>query len=146
MSFLGIALAGLVVFTVAALIVAAWLVGPSLWVEQRRARLRRRPFPAAWRAVLRRRMPMFARLPPDLQQRLRGHIQVFVAETPFIGCAGVEVSDAMRVLVAAQAGLLLLGRPRGAFSNLREVLMYPGAFVVERAESDPAGLVREGRR
>ena len=52
----------------------------------------------------------------------------------------------MRVLVAAQASLLLLNRPAGTFPNLREVLVYPGAFVVRRDQRDAAGLVSEGRR
>ena len=91
-------------------------------------------------------MPYFATLPADLQLQLKKHVQVLVAEKPFIGCAGLVVSDEMRVLVAAQASLLLLNRPAGTFPNLREVLVYPGAFVVRRDQRDAAGLVSEGRR
>jgi MtfA peptidase len=128
------------------LAVAAWLWGPPLWTEQRRMRIRRRPFPRAWREVLRRRMPYFARLPPDLQLQLKKHIQILVAEKAFIGCSGLQVTSEMRVLVAAQAALLLLNRPAGYFPGLHQVLVYPGAFVVERAQHDGAGLVREGRQ
>jgi hypothetical protein len=39
---------------------AAWLVGPQMLAALRRARVRRQPFPPAWRDVLRRRMPAFA--------------------------------------------------------------------------------------
>jgi Mlc titration factor MtfA (ptsG expression regulator) len=133
-------LAGLALFALAT------LFGPHAWQQLRRARLRRQPFPAAWREILRRRMPFFATLPADLQQRLRKHVQVLVAEKPFIGCAGLVVTEEMRVLVAAQAALLLLSRPAGDFPNLREVLLYPGAFVVQRDEHDGAGLVHQGRR
>jgi Mlc titration factor MtfA (ptsG expression regulator) len=129
-----------------ALAVAGWLWGPPLWAEQRRARLRRRPFPPAWREILRQRMPYFAQLPADLQLQLKKHIQVFVAEKPFIGCNGLEITEAMRVLIAAQAGLLLLNRRAGMFRGLRQVLVYPGAFVVDRVQNDAAGLVREGRQ
>lgn len=119
---------------------------PGLWRRWRRARLLREPFPARWRTILRRRMPAYARLPADLQQQLRRRIQVFVAEVPFIGCAGLQVTEEMRVLVAAQAGLLTLNRPPGGFTALREVLLYPGAFVVDRIATDPLGLQREDRR
>jgi len=134
------------------LFIAAVLVGASAWFwgpvaarEWRRARIRRQPFPAPWREVLRRRMPYFARLPADLQLQLKKLIQVFVAEKPFIGCAGLEVDDEMRVLIAAHAGLLQLNR-RGGYPGLRQVLVYPGPFGVTRERADGLGLVHEGRQ
>lgn len=128
-----------------ALAVPAWLWGPSWWRAWRRARLLRQPFPAAWRPVLRRHVPAVARLPYPLQQQLRHHIQALLAEVPFIGCNGLQVTDAMRVVVAAQAGLLLLNRPEGRFANLRQILLYPGPFVVDRAVN-AAGITQEHRR
>ena len=136
----------LIFFTLLALSVAAWLWGPPLLAALRRARVRRQPFPASWREVLRRRMPAFARLPTDLQLRLKKQVQVLLAEKPFIGCAGLVVTDEMRVLVAAQAALLLLSGHAGYFPNLRHVLLYPGAFVVERSTGDGSGLAHETRR
>ena len=126
--------------------VLGWLWGPPLVVGWRRARVRRQPFPAAWREVLRRRMPAFARLPADVQLQLKKHAQVLLTEKPFIGCAGLQVTDEMRVLVAVQAALLLLNRRAGYFRNLRQVLIYPGAFVVNRQASDAAGLAHKTRR
>ena len=125
---------------------SAWLWWTPLARHLRRRRLARRPFPAPWREVLRRRMPYFARLPPDLQMQLKRRIQVFVAEKTFIGCAGLRVTDEMRVLVAAQACLLQLGPGAGGFRDTRQVLLYPGAFVVDRPEPQANGLVHEGRR
>lgn len=126
------------------LTLAAWL-GPGAWRRWRRARAQREPFPAAWRRILRRRMPLYARLPPPLQARLRQEVQWLVRQ-PFIGCAGLRVTDEMRVLIAAQAALLLLGGDKGGFPLLREVLVYPGAFVVDRTVPDEAGLPRDERR
>ena len=140
------ALAALAFFAALLLTVAAWLWGPPLAAAWRRAQVRRQPFPPAWREVLRRRMPAFARLPADVQLQLKKHAQVLIAEKPFIGCAGLAVTDEMRVLVAVQAALLLLNRRAGYFRNLRQVLVYPGAFVVDRVTSDAAGLARDTRR
>lgn len=126
--------------------VLAWLAGPALLATLRRARVRRQPFPRAWRDILRRRMPAFARLPADLQLQVKKHVQVLVAEKPFIGCAGLEVTDEMRVLIAAQAALLLLNRQADYFGNLRQVLVYPGAFVVDREHADGSGLTHATRR
>ncbi len=128
------------------LAIGLWLAGPSLLAHLRRLRVRRRPFPAAWREVLRRRMPLFARLPPDLQMQVRKHVQVLLAEKPFIGCAGLVITDEIRVLVAAQAALLLLNHQAGYFANLRQILVYPGSFIVERSEPDEIGLTHETRR
>ncbi len=129
-----------------ALAVAAWLVGPGLLARWRWRRVQRRPFPAAWRAILRRRMPLYARLPPELQRRLRQRAQWLIAEKPFIGCAGLVVDDEMRVLIAAQAALLLLHPQAGRFAELRQVLVYPGPFVVERSSQDGSGLTHETSR
>ena len=136
----------LLFFTALAAAVGAWLAGPALLAAWRRARVQRQPFPHAWRDILRHRMPAFARLPPHLQLQVKKHVQVLIAEKPFIGCAGLVIGDEMRVLIAAQAALLLLNRNAGYFSNLRQVLVYPGAFVVERSMPDGAGLTHETRR
>lgn len=133
--------------TVLVLLLVAGLLGQPHWVEWRRARLRRRPFPAAWRRLLRRRVPLVERLPAALQLQLKQHIQVFLAEKPFIGCAGLAVTDEMRVTIAAQACLLLLNRPRPAyFPELRQVLVYPGAFVVDRVHADGSGVLQDQRQ
>lgn len=136
----------LLFFLLLALAVAAWLAGPPLWRAAQRRRVSSQPFPAAWRDVLRRRMPAFSALPADLQLQLKKHVQLLLAQKPFIGCAGLEITDEMRVLIAAQAGLLLLNRRNGGFDRLRQVLVYPGAFVVQRNEADGAGLAHESRR
>lgn len=136
----------LLFFTGLVVAVGGWLAGPSLLARWQRQRVQRQPFPKAWRDILRRRMPAFARLPPHLQLQVKKHVQVLIAEKPFIGCAGLVVTDEMRVLIAAQAALLLLNRNAGYFSNLRQVLVYPGAFVVERSTPDAAGLTHETRR
>ncbi len=136
----------LLFFIALGLLAAAWLVGPPLWLALRRERIRRQPFPAAWRDILRRRMPAFARLPADLQLQLKKHVQVLLAEKPFIGCAGLVVTTEMRVLIAAQAALLLLNRRADYFSNLRQILVYPGAFVVNRSTPDGSGLTHDTRR
>lgn len=114
-----------------ALLVLGLLLFPR-WRRWQRQRIAANPFPPAWRRILRRRVPLIARLPADQQLRLKSLIQVFLAEKPIMGCRGLNVTEEMRVVIAAQACLPLLGQPRGLYPNLRQVLLYPGAFVVER--------------
>jgi len=128
------------------LALVATLAAAPWWRSMRRARLRRQPMPAAWRRILRRRVPLVARLPADLQLRLKGLMQVFLAEKPIVGCAGLQVSEEMRVVIAAQACLPLLGRTRDYYPKLGQVLLYPGAFVVDRPAPLPGGVQQEQRR
>ncbi len=134
------------VISVLALLLVGWIAGRPWLAEVRRARIRRQPFPAHWRGFLQRRMPYFRRLPADLQLQLKKHIQVFIAEKPFIGCAGLEITDEMRVTIAAQACLLILNRKADYYPNLRQILVYPGAFVVNKVHTDGIGILQEQRQ
>jgi MtfA peptidase len=123
----------------------AWVVAEPFLIERRRSKLRAKPFPAAWRAILDQRVPYARLLPRDLQAQLEQHIQVFMAEKSFIGCAGQEISDEVRVTIAAQACLLILNRKSDYYPNLRQILVYPGAFLVERVRPEPSGVLQEER-
>jgi Mlc titration factor MtfA (ptsG expression regulator) len=129
------------------LLLVVALAGQPMLTSLRRARIRSRPFPAEWREILRRRVPYVRHMPADLQLQLKRHMQVFLAEKPFIGCAGLEVTDEMRVTIAAQACLLMLNRRRPSyFAQLRQILVYPGAFLVDRVHTDGAGVLQDQRR
>lgn len=137
---------GLVVLLLLSLGVLGWLLTWRLRRRWQRARTLAQPFPARWRQALRRHVPYVAGLPVDRQLQLKRLMQVFLAEVPFIGCQGLKVSEAMRVVVAAQACLLLLGRARSGFEGLRQVLLYPGPFVVQRSVGADAGVLHEQRQ
>lgn len=121
---------------------AAGWVGAAPWrARWRRRRVAAQPFPAAWRQILRSRVPLAARLPVPLQQRLKRLIQVFIAEKPFIGCQGQPIDDEVRVTIAAQACLLLLGQTDDeVYPLLRQVLVYPAGFIVQRVQHAPGGV------
>jgi len=133
----------LLVAVVAALAIAAVSVPP--WLRGRR-RLRSLPFPAPWRAILESRVPAYLRLPGDLRSQLERHMQVFLAEKGFTGCDGLEVTEEMRVTIAAQACLLLLNRHEDYFPRLHRILVYPGPFIVERLRLEPSGVLQEHRQ
>ena len=129
-----------------ALLFIVWL-GSAHWRRaRRRERLGGRPFPREWEAVLRERLPYLHYLPASLQADLRRHVLVFLDEKRFVGCHDLVVTDEMRVIVAAQACLLLLGHGGGYFPKLRQILLYPEAFIVDRDRTDGMGLVTRERR
>src|ERR1700749_518623 len=136
----------LALFLVAALLLVAAIAGGPRWRAWRRQAWASRQFPAAWRHIQRRRVPLYRQLPADLQQQLRRRILVFLAEKPFLGCAGLEVTDEMRVTIAAHACLLRLNRDGALFPELKQILVYPGAFLVDRLHASPGGVLREERR
>ncbi len=123
-----------------------WLAAEPWFVARRRARWRALPFPAEWRSILRRRVPYVRGLPADLQLQLKQHMQVFLREKAFIGCRGLDMTDEVRVTIAAQACLLLLNRPTGYYPKLRQILVYPGAFLVDRVQADGSGVQQNVRQ
>ena len=53
---------------------------------------------------------------------MESHIHVFLAEKRFEGCGGLQITDEVRVLIAAQACLLLLHRETNYYPALRSIL------------------------
>jgi Mlc titration factor MtfA (ptsG expression regulator) len=82
-------------------------------------------------------------MPAPLRQQLQRLVKQFLHQKRFVGCAGLELTEEMRVTIAAQACLLLLNRPSRVYPGLHTVLVYPGAFLVPRREQDAAGVVTE---
>jgi hypothetical protein len=135
----------LVFLALSAVLLAALLLQP-VWRRWRQRRLRRSPFPAAWRAILRRRVPYLRRLPADLRTRLLQQMQVFLAEKPFLGCAGMAITDEVRLTIAALACLPLVNRDEAPYPELRQILVYPGPFLVERTQADGSGVLHDHRQ
>jgi Mlc titration factor MtfA (ptsG expression regulator) len=99
--------------------------------QQRRLRLRARPFPKEWLALIQRHVVFFHKLNGSDRLELLGHIQVFLAEKRFEGCGGFEITDEVRVTIAAQACLLLLHRQTDYFPHLLTILVYPLTYMVQ---------------
>lgn len=95
------------------------------WRRRRRRRILAQPFPTAWEEILRRKVRFYGMLRPDRAERLRKLIQIFVAEKPFFGAAGLEITDEIRVVVAAAAARLVLHLDLSLYDDLREVVVYP---------------------
>lgn len=112
-----------------------------IWPGMRIRRFERRPFPPAWLSLLQQAVPVYDKLPASQQQQLRNLIKRFLAEKKFIGCGGQEITDEIRVTIAANACLLQLNRPTDCYPQLRTILVYPSTFVVNREERDEIGLV-----
>lgn len=111
--------------------------------KRHREQTRRRPFPEAWLAILRKNVRELERLPPEDQAELHGHVQVFLEEKTFEGANGLVITDEIRVTIAAQACMLLLHRDTDYYPELSSIVVYPGAFKVKDRRVDGSGVVRE---
>jgi Mlc titration factor MtfA (ptsG expression regulator) len=90
---------------------------------------------------------LYRRLPPELQRQLEPRVREFLRTVEFTGCAGLEVTQEMRVVIAGQACLLGLGLPERSMQALYGVSLYPDEFLVEESDEDPdSGVVTEGTR
>jgi hypothetical protein len=58
---------------------------------------------------------------------------VFLAERRFEGCGGLEMTDTVRITVAAQACVLILGRKEAYRQTLASILVYPHSYVVPQS-------------
>ena len=132
-------------------LVAAGLLAAFLLPKLRLRRALARPLAPSLVAILERNLAQYAGMDPGQRQRLQRLVQQFLHEKSFVGCAGLEITDEMRVTIAAQACMLVLGRagddsPAVLYPSLHAVLVYPGAFLVPRREVDAAGVVTEQRQ
>jgi len=112
----------------------------ELFKSQRRARLRVQPFPSTWRAIVDANAPYVATLSPEDRAEIEGHVQVFLAEKKFEGCAGLKITDEIRVTIAAQACRLLLRRTTDYFADLEVILVYPHAYIAQTSTQVGGGV------
>jgi len=97
--------------------------------ELRREKLRSSAVPAEWQTILLNDFALYTKLPTDLQKSLTAHMQVFIAEKDIVGRNGFTVDDKVKVLIAAQACLLIVNRPGDYYPGFRSILVYPETYV-----------------
>jgi MtfA peptidase len=114
--------------------------------RRRRERLRSAPFPAEWLEVIEKNVPFYASSPEADREELRGHVQVFLAEKRFEGCNGLELTDEIKVTIAAHACRLILRRDAEVFPRLITVLVYPSAYLAKAVEPIAGGGHLEGEQ
>ena len=101
---------------------------------RRRTRLQQAAFPAQWEVILAQQLPCFENLPPADQDKLRRHMQVFCGEKNFEGCGGLVMTDEIRVVIAAQACLLILHKDTDYYPRLSTILVYPSTYKVPKSD------------
>jgi Mlc titration factor MtfA (ptsG expression regulator) len=107
----------------------------------RKRALRDKPFPSVWLNILKSSLPIYESLPQEEQARLQYLMKVFIDQKDFYGCAGLTITEEMKVMIAAEACLLLINKGGSVYPKLTAILVYPSAFRVERDEHQADGTV-----
>jgi Mlc titration factor MtfA (ptsG expression regulator) len=110
----------------------------------RTRRLLRTPFPENWRQLLRERISVYQALTDQERRKLEQMILFFLDEKEFYGCAGLEITETMRLCIAAEACLLLLGQRGPVYPGLQSILVYPTGFIARRDLAQADGTVVKG--
>jgi len=111
------------------------VAGVILKRRNQRRRALAAPFPDGWLAIIRKNIPPYSKLSPEVQQQVRDYTQEFLYDKNFEGCGGLTLDDEIRVTIASQASLLLLNRKVRCYPRLYSVLVYPSAYVA-KSETD----------
>ncbi|MFN9830339.1 MAG: zinc-dependent peptidase [Pseudanabaena sp.] len=119
-----------IIFSVVVSVIAIAILIYPLWVKWQRDRLMAKPVPRHWLNIIESNLAIYHSLEIHQQKQLQGYVQVFLKEKQFIGCMGLQVTEEMRVTIAAIACLLLFGDRKTYFPNLRSILIYPHAYIV----------------
>jgi MtfA peptidase len=125
-------------------IAIAGLFGFRQWAKHRRREaLLATPLSTQQRAIVEQLVPLVTLLPKELRAAHEGKINLFLDQVTFRGKNGVEVNEAMKLSIAAQACLLIVNSDLW-YDTIRNVLLYPAVFDTGRGRHDE-GLIHEHR-
>jgi MtfA peptidase len=113
--------------------------------RRRRATLRAKPLTPAERTILKNNVPYAATLDEADGKELEGLVQVFLAEKSFEGCGGLEITEEIKVTIAALACILVLHRETDFYPGVDAILVYPSAYRAP-AKSNEGGVVIESEQ
>jgi len=123
----------------------AWWRAPlarlGTWREQRA--LARRAIPDDLWTLTLQRLPFLARLGDDDRAELRRLCSLFLDRKQFHGAGGLEVTDEMALLIAAQACLPVLRLGLHFYDGFVGIVVHPDEVVAQRSVMDEDGVVHE---
>jgi Mlc titration factor MtfA (ptsG expression regulator) len=114
------------------------------WLRKRRRRsLLATPFRADWETCLHECVGHYTLIPAAQQLKMRDIVRLMLAEKDWEGCRGLALTDEMRVIIAASAGVLILGLDDYYFDNVQTILVYPNSFIVKQEQALAGGATME---
>jgi len=93
--------------------------------RSRRKKLLQQPLPDAWLKIIEKNVAVFSLLSPAERERLIAATKIIVAERSFVGSGGLAITDEIKLTIAAQAALLLLGEDGYYFERVPTIFVHP---------------------
>ena len=113
------------------------------WSKARHRReLLAQPFPIEWQGYL-SAVAYYSLLPNSQQGTLQDITRIVIAEKHWEGCGGLILTDEMKVVIAAQAAVLVLGFDADYYANVETILVYPSGFLVTTTRPETGRVLRE---
>ena len=103
-------------------------------------RRRKADIPESWCSTIERNVPYYRCLPEPSKRELEQLIYRFLSKKWFEGGGGFEITEEVRVTIAAQACILLLHRDAPLYPKLRTVIVYQDAYRADQTERRAAGV------
>ena len=100
----------LIAIVVAIVVFVVFKIHKNVQRNARRNELKMMPFPERWEKIMKQKIQLFKNFPENLKKQLYNDIKIFLEEKKFEGCGGLEVTEEMKVVIAAEACMLLLNR------------------------------------
>lgn len=102
---------------------------PLSWFNDRRKDLRAEPFPSAWEQWLTDNVRHYSYLDTTARATMRAVVRVLVAEKQWTGGCDFDVTDEMKVTVAGQAAVLVVGLDEPYyFDRLQSIILQPDVY------------------
>ncbi|MBC7835833.1 MAG: zinc-dependent peptidase [Phycisphaerales bacterium] len=117
--------------------------------RRRRVRWLHEPLPPRDVGTLHDSLGFYRSLTGEERTRLGQFARILIREKNWEGCGGLVLSQEIKLIIAAQAALLLIGmdldplRDR-VFPNVRSILVYPAGFVAPLPRLGAGGVITEG--
>ncbi len=134
-----------IIFSIVVSAIAIGILCYPFFVKWQRDRLMAQQFPKSWLSIVESNLFIYNSLDSGQQKELQGYVQVFLKEKQFIGCLGLQITEEIKVTIAAIACLLLFGDRKTYFPNLRSILVYPHAYIVNEMVMSDRYVVEERR-
>jgi len=109
---------------------------------RRRQKIRAQFFPKEWEATLHDNVWQYSRLRREQHKKYYDDLRILIAEKEWEGCGGLQMNDKVKVTIAGQAALLLLGiEEEFYFDSVKSVLVYPDTFAIPEKFQNADGTV-----
>ena len=90
-------------------------------------------------------LPFFSTLYPEEKEHLLSITSVLVDNKNWRGLDGFVVTEEVKVTIAAQAALPLLGIEHHFYRGVDEILVHPTTYKVDMRNRGPGGVIVEGK-